>query len=176
MAPVTGSATARLLLNSFILAIFTAYVIISARISNGCVSAIRIYDRDSLFRIKESMKGLFDTWGDQGKEARVLESRSNEDALQLAWNLSSAAMENEQGVYAGSLSSMCVTAHPRCHLPGPQGQFLSLHSAGVLVSGFHRVHALLCLRRSLLHCPAGADVTAGLAFDQSRCVPQTLPP
>ncbi|CAJ1053413.1 uncharacterized protein LOC119916545 [Xyrichtys novacula] len=63
MAPVTGSATARLLLNSFILAIFTAYVIISARISNGCVSAIGIYDRDSLFLIKESMEGLFDTWG-----------------------------------------------------------------------------------------------------------------
>ncbi|CAJ1074278.1 syncytin-2-like [Xyrichtys novacula] len=63
MAPVTGSAMARLLLNSFILAIFTAFVIISARISNGCVSAIRIYDRDSLFRIKESMEGLFNTWG-----------------------------------------------------------------------------------------------------------------
>ncbi|KAL7378950.1 hypothetical protein ABVT39_021026 [Epinephelus coioides] len=63
MAPVTGSAMARLLLYSFLMVIFTTYVIISARISNGCVSALRIYDRDSLFRIKESMEGLFDTWG-----------------------------------------------------------------------------------------------------------------
>ncbi|CAL8319496.1 unnamed protein product [Arctogadus glacialis] len=63
MAPVTGSATARLLLHSFLMVICTTYVIISARISNGCVSALRIYDRDSLVRIKESMEGLFDTRG-----------------------------------------------------------------------------------------------------------------
>ena len=35
----------------------------SARISNGCVSVLRIYDRDSLVRIKESMEGLSDTRG-----------------------------------------------------------------------------------------------------------------
>ncbi|CAL8256373.1 unnamed protein product [Arctogadus glacialis] len=96
MAPVTGSATAPL----------------------------RIYDRDSLVRIKESMEGLFDTRGrykqafpppfiidpdspeylllcraqksagNRGKEARVPESRSSEDALQHAWALPSSATEN----------------------------------------------------------------------------------
>ncbi|CAL8358570.1 unnamed protein product [Merluccius merluccius] len=48
MAPVTGSATAHLLLYSFLMVICTTYV---------------IYDRDSLVRIKESMAGLFDTRG-----------------------------------------------------------------------------------------------------------------
>jgi len=61
MAPVTGSATARLLLYSFLMVIFTTYVIISARISNECVSALRTYDRDSLLRIREWVEGLSDT-------------------------------------------------------------------------------------------------------------------
>ena len=54
---------ARLLLYSLLMVIFTTYVIISARISNGCVSALWIYDQDSLFSIRESIEGLFYTWG-----------------------------------------------------------------------------------------------------------------
>ena len=202
MAPVTGSATARLLLYSLLMVIFTAYVIISAHISNGCVSALRIYDRDSLFSIRESM---FYTWG-RYKQAfpppfiidpdspeylllcwapgkvrrksrkRGSESRSSEGALQHTWALPSSAMENAQGVCTGFLSSMCVTARPRCRLLGPQWRSWSLHRAGVVVIGFHRLHALLCLHRICSHGPAGAHVIAGHAFDQSRCAPRTLPP
>ena len=111
--------------------------------------------------------------GNRGKEARVLESRSSEDALQHAWALPSSATENAQGVCAGSLSSMCVTAHPRRRLLGPLWQSWSLHSAGVVVSGFHRLHALPYLHRFRLG-PAGAHVTD--ACDQSCCAPRTLPP
>ena len=61
MAPVTGVATARLLLYRLLMVILTTCVIISARITNSCVAASRTYDRDSLFRIKESMEELFVT-------------------------------------------------------------------------------------------------------------------
>ena len=88
--------------------------------------------------------------GNRGKESRVPESRSSEDALQHAWALPSSAMENAQGVCTGFISSMCVTERPRCCLPGPQRRSWSLHSAGVVVSGFHCLHALPCLHR---FCP-----------------------
>lgn len=114
--------------------------------------------------------------GNRGKEARVQESRSSEDALQHAWALPFSAMEDAQGVCTGFLSSVCVTARPRCRLLGPQRRSWSLHSAGVVVSGFHRLHAPPCLHRFCPHGPAGGQVTAGHAFDQSRCALWTLPP
>lgn len=119
-----------------------------------------------------------------GKARRKLRKRGSRsgvqvgigDALQPAWDLPSFSMEDAHGVCARSLTSLSVTAHPRCRLLGPQGSSTSLHNAGVLVSGFRHFHTFPCSHQFLLHRPAGANVTAGRAFDQSRCVPRTLPP
>ena len=61
MAPVHGHATARLSCH-LLLIVFTIYVVISYHISQGYVSAIRSYDRGSLFRIKYTVEALFLDW------------------------------------------------------------------------------------------------------------------
>uniref|UniRef100_A0AAV2MMJ0 Secreted protein n=1 Tax=Knipowitschia caucasica TaxID=637954 RepID=A0AAV2MMJ0_KNICA len=63
-------------------------------------------------------------------KARVLESRSDEDALLPAGALPSSATENVRGAYAGFLS--CVTPHPGRCPHGPQWVSWSLLSAGAV--------------------------------------------
>ena len=114
MASVTGSATARLLLYSFLMVIFTTYLIISAHISNGCVSALRIYDRDSLFSIRESMEGLFYTRG-RYKQAFpppfIIDTNSPEYLL-LCWALGKVCRKSrKRGLHSGvQVKQRCAAA------------------------------------------------------------------
>lgn len=46
--------------------VLVCFIVISALISNDCVSAVRTYDRCSSLDIRESMERLFDSWESTG--------------------------------------------------------------------------------------------------------------